>query len=157
MSAVSESDKWPENVNFGTIDFTSHEFESKYHGSYDAIYLDMLNLEKAMPIAHKLLKKNGVLVVNAMHLTQCLSCLSAIRKLNLGLYRELVLEPCNRIWELNSTQNHRRFSGDEAVDPSPSDLDWTCRLEDRFDEKNKRGGLFFNYWQGFLMKFRKTD
>jgi len=29
-------------------------------------------------------------------------------------------------------------------------------LEDRFNEKLKRGGLFFNYWSGFLIKLRKV-
>ena len=59
----------------------------------------------------------------------------------------LEIEPSNRFWELRRIHEQ---SGD--YDP----LKWTCRLEDRFVEKFKRGGTWFNYWSGFLIKFRKV-
>ncbi|CAF0777075.1 unnamed protein product [Brachionus calyciflorus] len=141
---LSSDEKWPANVKFGFMDFNNDNRWCDQMGEfYDAIYLDMSELDKGIQQAYKMLKPDGVLVVNGMHLTQIFKCLNVIEQKNLGLERELIIEPSNRLWEL------RKIKG--SNDP----LDWTARLEDRFGEKKKRGGLFFNYWQGFLAKFRK--
>ncbi len=132
-------------MKFGLRDLCTEELGPEYHEFYDAVYLDMGDLDRAVLSAYKLLKVNGVLVMNALHLTQVVKVLNAIRGANLGLRHELIIEPANRLWEMRRIQR-----GSDG-------LDWTCRLEDRFDEKFKRGGMFFNYWSGFLVKLRKVN
>lgn len=148
------SQRWPSNVKFGLRDLCTEELGSEYHEFYDAIYLDMGNLDKAVLNAYKLLKVNGVLVMNALHLTQAMRVLNTIEDHGLGLKHELVVEPANRLWEIRKIPKGKR--NDLSMDTDYESLDWTCRLEDRFDEKFKRGGMFFNYWSGFLVKLRKV-
>jgi tRNA A58 N-methylase Trm61 len=145
--SAGEGDKWIANVKFGTVNFCNEpRLEKHFKNFYDCIYLDMCNLPDAMQTAHALLKVNGVLVVNAMHLTQILQCMNQISKLGLGFKVELCLEPSNRFWEVRKVGSNNDLN---------KELNWTFRLEDRFVEKLNRGGLCFNYWQGFLMKLRK--
>lgn len=141
---LSSVEKWPANVKFGTMNMTSDDkWCDRMKEFYDCVYLDMANLDLSIYPAYKMLKQDGVLVLNAMHLTQVYKCLNRIEELGLGLEKELVLEPGQRFWEMRKIKDTNGL------------LDWTGRLEDRFVEKYKRGGLFFNYWQGFLVKFRK--
>lgn len=159
LSAGNE--KWPANVKFGLLNLTEHQFNEKANSFYDAIYLDMAMLNKSVPNVYRLLKVGGVLVVNALHITQALKVLNAIKEAGIGLEHELIMEPSNRLWEMRQIKKRNYdnngsetcLSTEEKVDEY---LDWTCRLEDRFKEKYKRGGLFFNYWSGFLIKFRRV-
>lgn len=154
LSVGRDSEKWPSNVRFGVRDLCNEELSNDYTEFYDAIYLDMGDLDKAVLKAYKLLKLNGVLVMNALHLTQVMSVMNSVKKNRLGLENEIIMEPNNRLWEMRPIKTKSR----SADIQSESDvLDWTCRLEDRFVEKYKRGGMFFNYWSGFLIKFRKTS
>ncbi len=147
---ANEGEKWASNVKFGQSDFCQDERLNKhFENFYDAIYLDMSELESGIERAYTLLKPNGVVVVNGMQLTQIIRCLNRIEKKKLGLEAELVLEPANRLWEMRKILRNAKISDEGDW------LNWTCRLEDRFAEKVKRGGLYFNYWQGFLAKFRK--
>ena len=135
----------------------------------------MAELDKGVLNAFKLVKNRGVIVANAMHLTQILKMLNALDKNKIDYDIELVIEPSNRLWELRKVLRNRKknrinqedtnlVKGDvdvnealnEVSDYNDEQLNWTCRLEDRFDEKLKRGGLFFNYWSGFLIKLRKV-
>lgn len=148
LRTKNESEQWPANVKFGFVDFCSDErLVQKFQEYYDAIYLDMSDLDKAVQRAYKLLKKDGRLVINAMHLTQVLKVLNIIDLNKIGLEKEIVIEPSHRFWELRKIKQN--------TNQVENDLNWVCRLEDRMDEKYKRGGLFFNYWQGYLVKFRK--
>ena len=150
---ASDNEKWPSNVKFGVLDLCGQNVLAEFSQFYDAIYLDMANLDKAISNAYNLLKHDGVLVVNALHITQIIKLLNAVRELNLGLKQELIMEPNNRLWDIRKILENNKVSGQTEKGSDP--LNWTCRLEDRFDEKFKRGGLFFNYWSGFLIKFRK--
>lgn len=136
------SQKWPSNVKFGLRDLCTEELEPEYHEFYDAIYLDMGNLDRAVLNAYKLLKTNGVLVMNALHLTQAMRVLNTIKDHGLDLKHELIIEPANRLWEMKKISKDAK--SDLSMDTDYESLDWTCRLEDRFDEKFKRGGMFFN-------------
>lgn len=142
-------EKWPSNVKYGCCDLARDERLDHLFSSYfDAIYLDMGDLDLAVARAQRLLKPGGVLVVNGMHLTQIIKCLNSLEQSKGLLKLEMVLEPANRFWELSRVKKRR-------TDHTITELDWSCRLEDKFLEKIKRGGLFFNYWQGFLAKFRR--
>lgn len=161
LAANSELDKWPANVKFGTLNFVEHKFEQQ--AAYDAIYLDMIDMDRALWNAYQLLRHDGILVLNSMHLTQLIKCLNVIERnrKSLGLSLEIVIEPSNRLWEMrrigrgSSSSKADEDAATTTNNNSSLDLNWTCRLEDRFAEKKKRGGLFFNYWQGYLAKFRK--
>lgn len=121
----------------------------------------MPDLDKAVYNINKLVKLFGVVVCNAMHLTQIIKMLNVIKEHDLGFETELVIEPNNRFWEIRQIKKKRSIDG-LSVDESPilelnddETLNWTCRLEDRFVEKTKRGGMWFNYWPGYLCKLRK--
>jgi hypothetical protein len=122
----------------------------------------MPDLDKAVYNIHKLIKQFGVVVCNAMHLTQILKMLNAIKKHNLGFETELIMEPNNRLWEIDQikTRERKDENGNNEISIFSDDVNtafsWTCRLEDRFLEKTKRGGLWFNYWPGYLCKLRKV-
>jgi tRNA A58 N-methylase Trm61 len=147
---TAHEEPWASNVKFGNTNFChDSRLEKHFSNTYDAVYLDMGDLDIAVLRAYKLLKTNGILVVNGMHLTQIMSCMNSIEKAGLGLELDVVMEPANRFWELRKIQRNK-------LSEIRSDLDWTCRLEDKNVEKLKRGGLCFNYWPGFLAKFRKV-
>ncbi len=152
LSRVEE--KWPSNVKFGVKNLCEKGFDKSYDEFYDAIYLDLGEIDKAVLTAYKVLKLNGVIVMNALHLTQAIRVLNVIRENQLGLEQEIIVEPANRVWEMRKVTTGNKEVAFE-LDGRDGRLDWTCRLEDRYDEKFKRGGLFFNYWSGFLIKLRK--
>ena len=82
--------------------------------------------------------------------------LNLIEYCGLGLETELVLEPNNRLWELRKIKlKEKNINSSIQSNLENSLLDWTCRLEDIFIEKFKRGGMWFNYWPGYLCKLRK--
>jgi tRNA A58 N-methylase Trm61 len=141
--------KWPENVKFFAADFCNHQFNDEMIGFYDSVYLDMQKMDFALTNVNKILRVGGVLVTNTMHLTQVLRLLNVIREKKLGYEVEMIIEPGNRFWELKKIRHNNTNENEDTR------LEWTCRQEDRFIEKHKRGGLFFNYWSGFLAKLRK--
>lgn len=156
---ASHVEKWPSNVRFGCMNFNDpigSPLLPRYRNFYDAIYLDMAEIHVAMARAYELMRPGACLVINCMHLTQVLKCMNVIERARLALETELLIEPFNRFWETRRiTKRPRKDSVSENSSPTYDELDWVLRLEDRFGEKYKRGGLFFNYWQGFLVKFRK--
>jgi hypothetical protein len=119
----------------------------------------MANIDIAIENAYKLVKPNGVVVINALHLTQIIRMLNNIRKKGIPFESELIIEPSNRFWDirkiLDGPKSNESLDEQSNMASKNSDFNWTCRLEDRFDEKYKRGGLFFNYWSGYLIKLRK--
>ena len=157
LSASNEYEKWPSNVKYGTLNFCSHKFDKSFCQFYDAIYLDMAQTDKGVLTAYELLKVNGVIVINVLHLSQLIKCLNSIRKSGIYLRNEIVIEPSNRFWELRKIKENQNPK-DSALNEANQigDLDWTCRLEDKHVERFKRGGLFYNYWSGFLVRLRKT-
>ena len=69
----------------------------------------MAEIQKAILKAFKMVKTNGVVVVNAMHLTQILSMLNELNKNKIDYSIELVIEPSNRLWELRKIKSHNKF------------------------------------------------
>jgi len=136
--------KWPENVKFFAADFLNHQFNDEMAGFYDSVYLDMPKMDFALKNVNRILRVGGVLVINTMHLTQVLSLLNVIKEQKLGLEIEMVIEPGNRFWELKTIHEKSSNELKNAI------FNWTCRQEDRFVEKHKRGGLFFQLLAWFF-------
>ena len=126
-------------MNFFSADVGKHVFSEELNEFYDIIFLDLAHPEHAILNVYKLLKPNGILVLNVMHLTQILK-----------LIQEIVIEPSIRLWEIE-----RYTSGKPLTDQSDSFLAFKCRVEDPGDSKSKRDGIFSQHWPGFLVKFRK--
>ena len=137
-------------MNFFSADVGKHVFSEELNEFYDIIFLDLAHPEHAILNVYKLLKPNGILVLNVMHLTQILKCLKSIENENLKLIQEIVIEPSIRLWEIE-----RYTSGKPLTDQSDSFLAFKCRVEDPGDSKSKRDGIFSQHWPGFLVKFRK--
>jgi predicted O-methyltransferase YrrM len=136
----NESNPWPDNVKFNHSNILETELSERFNDFYDAIYLDMSALDLAIHKVYRLLKPGGLIVINGMHLTQIIKCLKMIDTNKIPLVNESILQPNNIFWDCHKI--------------SVSD-DYTCREEDKLLQKNKHGGLLFNYWPGFLAKFRK--
>jgi hypothetical protein len=102
---------------------------------------------------YKLLKRNGIIVVNVMHLTQILKCLKYIEQEKLNLVQEVVIEPSIRLWEI---ERYGRYLEKNDHDDDDINFNFKCRVEDHLDSKAKRDGIFSPHWPGFLVKFRKV-
>ena len=144
--------KWFDNVNFYNGDISKYSFSEDLNGFYDNIYLDLINPQLAIGNLYKLLKKNGIIVVNVLHLTQILKCLKYIDQEKLNLVQEVIIEPSMRLWEIERYARHVHDKNDSDDDT----LNFKCRVEDASDSKVKRDGIFSQHWPGFLIKFRKV-
>ena len=127
-------------------------------------------LDQAILNAFKILKPKGVLVANAMHLTQILKMLNKLNEHKIKYEIDIVIEPENRLWEIRKIMARSKQTVFDKADSEPIEekkankiveeeddgrFNWVCRLEDKQTEKVKRGGLLYNYWSGFLIKIRK--
>ena len=127
-------------------------------------------LDQAILNAFKILKPKGVLVANAMHLTQILKMLNKFNEHKIKYEIDIVIEPENRLWEIRKIMARSKQTVFDKADSEPIEekkankiveeeddgrFNWVCRLEDKQTEKVKRGGLLYNYWSGFLIKIRK--
>jgi tRNA A58 N-methylase Trm61 len=148
----TNSDKWPNNAKFFVGNITDYRFDEKYNEYYDAIYLDFCNLQSALKNVTELLRPNGVIIVNCMQLLQIVDCLNMIAKHKLNLKNEIILEPSNRLWDIQKPLYPRNDDYSLHRDSS-LDLVYKCRLQNA--EKENGGGLT-NNWAGFLMKLRKV-
>jgi tRNA A58 N-methylase Trm61 len=145
--------KWFDNVKFYCGDISKYCFSEDLNEYYDNIYLDLMDPHLAIGNVYKLLKRNGIIVVNVMHLTQILKCLKYIEQEKLNLVQEVVIEPSIRLWEI---ERYGRYLEKNDHDDDDINFNFKCRVEDHLDSKAKRDGIFSPHWPGFLVKFRKV-
>ena len=112
-----------DNVEFFSSDITKHEFGEEFNGFYDAFYFDLPDSSFAIKNAYRLLKSNGIIVINVLHLTQLMGCLKVIEDNNLNLVKEIILEPSTRMWEVEryTAARNNKTSYDEY-------LGFKCRI-----------------------------
>lgn len=135
-------EKWFSNVKFHQGDVGAIDFDKSFEGYFDCLYFDMAETERAVGNCYRLLKRNGVIVLNTMHLTQIMKTLRTVKNLDLKLETEAIIEPMNRLWKVASIDRERH-----------DELNFVCRVDDDIQETK----YLRHYWQGFLVKFRKTE
>jgi tRNA A58 N-methylase Trm61 len=150
---VTNTEKWLNNAKFYRGNITDHQFDEKFHGYYDAIYLDLLNPHLALKNVSKLLRTNGIIVINSMQLLTLVDCINVITKYNLGLHNELVLESSMRSWTIERPE--RVAKAVNLCEDSDLNLAYKCRPESPLNARNKSDETVNNYWPGYLMKLRK--
>ncbi|XP_070805796.1 tRNA (adenine(58)-N(1))-methyltransferase, mitochondrial [Pituophis catenifer annectens] len=94
---IGHGKEWPNNVDFINQDILTVAEDLK-SVTLDAVVLDMLSPQNALPAIFPSLKQGGVCVVYFANITQVIELMEAIRIRKLALFCEKVLEVTHRDW-----------------------------------------------------------